>query len=114
MATAIEELLENAVVHNDEEPTVRVEARRAEEKVRLRIEDNGPGIPEYERAVLQRGKETPLSHGSGLGLWLVHWIVTMNGGTLSIADATPAGTQVTITVPRPQRDEVAPRIAAAQ
>ncbi|MGM0399219.1 MAG: ATP-binding protein, partial [Halobacteriota archaeon] len=64
------------------------------------VEDDGPGIPDHEKAVLREGEETPLAHGSGLGLWLVYWIVTMNGGRLEISDNEPRGTVVEIDLPR--------------
>jgi sensor histidine kinase regulating citrate/malate metabolism len=39
-------------------------------------------------------------HGSGIGLWTIHWLVTRVGGTVSIADNDPTGTVVTVIVPR--------------
>ncbi|MFW6003953.1 MAG: sensor histidine kinase [Halanaeroarchaeum sp.] len=98
--TAIGELVENAVEHNDRDtPTVDVVMEHVDEGVVVRVADDGPGIPEHEQAVLREGEETPLAHGSGLGLWLVYWIVTMNGGRLEIRDNEPRGTVVEMTLP---------------
>ena len=43
----------------------------------------GANLPQSEVQALVRGEETQLSHGSGLGLWLVNWIVELSGGSLS-------------------------------
>ena len=51
-------------------------------------------------AVLQRGRETSLEHASGLGLWLVHWIVTESGGSVSFEEREPRGSVVELTLPR--------------
>ncbi len=49
----------------------------------VRIRDNGPGIPEYERAaVFDDQPISQLSHGSGLGLWLAKWVIEGYGGRL--------------------------------
>ncbi|MDY7083112.1 MAG: HAMP domain-containing sensor histidine kinase, partial [Halobacteria archaeon] len=67
---AIEELVENAIQHNDTpEPEVHISVSPADAMgwVEIEIEDNGPGIPEEERKVLEKGEETPLAHGSGFG-----------------------------------------------
>lgn len=85
IATAIEELLRNAIVHGGEEPNVRVRATRTDGRVRLAVHDDGPGIPEQEREVLMGEQEiTPLTHGSGLGLWLVREVADASGGELEI------------------------------
>lgn len=66
---------------------------------RVVIVDNGPGLPDSEREVLEAGEETPLTHGSGIGLWLVYWTVTYAGGEVTIEDRSPRGTRVTVTLP---------------
>lgn len=45
--------------------------------------------------MLRTGEETPLVHGSGLGLWLVHWIVESLDGGIRI-HSTDAGQQIDI------------------
>jgi sensor histidine kinase regulating citrate/malate metabolism len=69
------------------------------EWVILTVEDNGPGIPEEQQAVLQEGKETQLQHGNGLGLWAVHWIVTIAGGDLQLSNGDDQGATVTLRLP---------------
>lgn len=94
---AIEELIENALVHNAQEhPEVSLVIESHNETVRIEIADNGPGIPEKEINVLTREYEVePLYHGSGLGLWLVNWIVMLSEGTLTFEN-TPRGSIITI------------------
>ena len=105
LRVALTELLNNAADHNDQ-PTPQVElaatpadAGRSGEWVDIIIVDNGTGIPEQERATIETGEETPLRHGTGLGLWLVYWTVSLLGGEVDIADRSP-GTRVTLTLPR--------------
>lgn len=78
---ALLELLENACVYGSGPITVSVES--TEESVIIEISDHGPGIPENEVAVLNSGEETPLKHGSGLGLWIASWITNASQGTLT-------------------------------
>lgn len=58
------------------------------------IIDNGPGIPEEELAVFDRAFETQLDHSSGLGLWLVHWIVTESETQIQFEEKSPEGTRI--------------------
>ncbi|QRV13888.1 PAS domain-containing sensor histidine kinase [Haloterrigena salifodinae] len=107
---ALNELVDNAVEHNsaaDEEgadgPTVEVAVRAVDYDGELRLEftvaDDGDGIPETERRAVLDGAETQLEHGSGLGLWLVNWIVQNGGGDLRFADRPDGGTVVTLSFP---------------
>jgi len=95
---ALWELLDNAAKHADETPVLTVSVSLGEESVAIRIGDNGPGLPDEEREVLLTGEETSLIHGSGLGLWLVRWIVESIDGTLRTADAVD-GTCIEIRLP---------------
>ncbi len=102
---AITELLENAIVHNDAEtPIIEIQLVENERTVEVVIADNGPGIPAMDRAVLETGDALgELFHGSGLGLWLVHWIVDRSGGTIAVHDREPQGTEIRVRLPRPER-----------
>lgn len=100
---AIEELLENAIVHNDStEPTVsiRVETGARDETTRVIVVDDGPKIPEMELDIVV-GERTadPLYHSTGLGLWLVYWIVRRSGGDVSFEANEPSGNVVVIDLP---------------
>lgn len=104
---AVQELVENAIEHNDgDRPTVEVYTEDADDGVRLVVEDDGPGMPQSEFDVLQAEEETDLKHGSGVGLWLVRWVVERSDGTLS-SELTGSGTRVAITLPeaRPEPAE---------
>ncbi len=101
LPTAVENLLENAVVHHDgAAPRVvcRIETVRTADGrwVELTVDDDGPGIPEHEQEVVLEGSETDLTHGSGLGLWLVNWIVERSNGELRFAESDRGGASVTI------------------
>lgn len=100
LMTAIEEALENAVEHNDNEnPRVAIDLRtRDNEWIDIEIEDNGPGIPDQEIEVLSEG-ETDLNHADRLGLWLIHWVISRAGGRMSVDEATPRGTLLKLSVP---------------
>jgi len=95
----VEELVENAAKHGGDSPTVTVAVGAEPNAATVRISDDGPGLPEHEREVIEAGAETPLVHGTGLGLWLAHWIVTSHNGSLE-ATVDEGGTTVTVSIPR--------------
>ncbi|WP_436923148.1 PAS domain S-box protein [Halosimplex amylolyticum] len=109
---AVENLIENAVehcaeghdsgtresegAHSGDGASVTISATADDDgRVLLRIEDDGPGISQEELDVLDEREETPLKHGTGVGLWLVSWVVERSGGELSF-DADDDGTTVTV------------------
>lgn len=96
--TAIEEVLENAIQHSGESPTIYIEIERVENSIEIRIQDNGPGLPEMEQTALETEDQTPLTHGIGLGLWMVNWIISRHNGNVE-ATVTDDGTTVTTTLP---------------
>ncbi len=98
----IDEALENAVVHADRDsPHVDVRVRLEADGTELRIDiaDDGPGIPDDEWNVIVEGRETPLAHSSGIGLWLIYWTLTALGGTMERTANDPRGTVLTFRIP---------------
>jgi PAS domain S-box/PAS domain S-box/PAS domain S-box len=99
------ELIDSIMPHNDTPtPAITITATpadgtRAADWVEITVSDNGSGIPAYEWEAIRAGQETPLEHGTGLGLWLVHWTVSLLGGEVEIED-NDSGTQVVLTLPR--------------
>lgn len=103
----LENVIENAIVHNDRaEPHVRVSARQTDGVVCVQVEDNGPEIPETEFAVLESGSESSLHHGSSIGLWLAYWSVRTAGGSISF-ETGPDGNVVTLEFPVAERATLA-------
>ncbi|OLZ39308.1 hypothetical protein A6E15_18095 [Natrinema saccharevitans] len=96
---AIEELIENAVKHSGDNTSVTVDIETVPNGIEIQIKDNGPGLPDHEAEVLNSGVETPLAHGSGLGLWLAYWIVSSHDGSID-PEITEHGTTMTVTIPR--------------
>jgi PAS domain S-box-containing protein len=110
---AIEELVENAAKHGGVSPTVTVAVDRVPNATEIHIVDDGPGLSEQERKALRKGEETPLIHGSGIGLWLVHWIVTSHDGSIETS-VTDEGTTLTISIPRQAETETDSPVAELQ
>ncbi len=80
---------------------VDLSARIADGQLTLKIEDDGPGIPESQaRHILQRGvrldQDTP---GQGIGLAVTSEIVEAYSGSLSIGPGTLGGAMITLTLP---------------
>jgi len=98
---AIEELLTNAIIHNDaESPEVTVTVVETSANVRIEIADTGPQIPAMEREVLLGNEErSALDHGSGLGLWFVQLLVSRSGGSIEFTQNSPTDNIVTLELP---------------
>jgi signal transduction histidine kinase len=103
----VRNLVENAVEHNDGScPRVEITAEREDDAdaAVLTIADDGPGIPAYEREVLTTETETPLEHGSGLGLWAVKWGIARLGGEVGFESSDLGGSSVTVALPLSARE----------
>jgi signal transduction histidine kinase len=100
---ALQEVIENAVEHAENpEPKVHVTVLPTgpdNRWTKIVITDDGPGIPEMEQEVLESGLETPLQHGSSLGLWVVNWILKSLSGDFIIETPDEGGTRITFKVP---------------
>ncbi|HLL56235.1 MAG TPA: ATP-binding protein [Myxococcaceae bacterium] len=99
-------LARNAIKYIGEGETRRVTLRLTEagERLRLEVEDTGPGIPEALRPVLFEpharapGTKQP---GLGLGLATVKRLVTAHGGEVSVVESAPGkGTCFRVELPK--------------
>jgi signal transduction histidine kinase len=97
------ELTENSLEHNDRpeaEREVHVTVRDGDgSTIDVVVEDNGPGVPDRELRPLFEEEETPLEHGSALGLWMVKWAVDRLDGALSFDTGPDRGTRIVVTIP---------------
>ena len=71
------------------------ESRRA----RIVVADDGPGIPAEDKERLFLPYFSTKANGTGLGLPIVHQIVTDHGGTIWVEDAMPQGTRFVLELP---------------
>lgn len=95
---AVHELVTNAIEHSGGEPvTVRVVNENAN-GTSVFVTDQGPGLPEMERTVLEDGViETQTYHSRGLGLWLVRALVRESNATVVVESNNGQGTTVRLT-----------------
>ena len=68
--------------------------------VAIHVDDSGPGVPHDVRDRIFEPFFTTKAQGSGLGLSIVHAIVTQHGGNISIEDAPEGGARFTLQLPR--------------
>lgn len=105
--TVFDNVIENAIEHNDATTPV-VSITVTDDTcgfVTVEIADNGPGLPDRERQVLEEGTETQLKHSLGLGLWFVNWLIVDSGGDVTFDDNDPHGSIVTIDLPKADNDD---------
>lgn len=99
---AVINLLENAVRYTPPGSTIQLSVRLGSDTVTICVADDGPGIPEHQRATAMRrfgrlaaARTLP---GNGLGLSLVEAIARLHRGYVTLGDALP-GLQVLLTLP---------------
>ncbi|WP_284179391.1 stimulus-sensing domain-containing protein [Rhabdaerophilum sp. SD176] len=102
-------LIDNAQSFSPEGGTVRVTAASAGPRVEIRIEDDGPGIPDHAlERIFERFYTDRPDHGfgqnSGLGLAISKQIVEAHGGTIRAenilsADGQRAGARFVVSLP---------------
>lgn len=107
------QLLENAVAYTDADvPKVTVSVETLADGVRVRVIDNGPGLPSQQRRVLETGEIAEYDDpDAGFGLNVVRLLVESFGGTIE-TEVVDGGTTIVLTLVRadaaaPSRPDVA-------
>ena len=104
VGNALDAAREPGARSDDQEPLVRVTTRRMENRVEIRVEDNGPGVSGDVREKIFEPFFTtkPTGQGTGLGLSLSYDIVAQgHGGTLEVCCDTGSGAVFVATLPAP-------------
>ncbi len=84
---------------------ITVTVSRVESHAEMTIEDTGAGIPEpeldhvFDRFHRVEGTRGRSHEGSGIGLALVHELVKLHGGTISVTSDVGRGSRFTVSVP---------------
>lgn len=103
---AVVNLLDNAVKYSPEAESVSVEAEASDQEVRIRVIDQGPGIPKkhqprlFERFYRVDRARSRMLGGTGLGLAIVKHIARAHNGNVSVESVSGKGSTFTITLPR--------------
>ncbi|WP_224360982.1 sensor histidine kinase [Hyalangium versicolor] len=79
---------------------VRISAGEDGQSVWVTVDDTGPGVPSEVRDRIFEPFFTTKAQGSGLGLSIVHSIVTQHGGTLEVGDAPGGGARFFLRLPK--------------
>ena len=97
----LDNLVRNALqaLRGREDGKVRVIARRIAEEVVLRVEDNGPGVPETQRDRVFDPYFTTKSDGTGLGLAIVKKVVLEHQGKIDYERSSLGGAAFVIRLP---------------
>lgn len=102
LVQAVANLLSNASKYAPE-GLVYSQAWRDGERVRIEVEDDGPGIPESELSRVfdpfHRCGAPESSEGSGLGLYVTKQLVEAMGGVITCRSQPGAGSRFTIDLP---------------
>jgi signal transduction histidine kinase len=107
LRTILQNLITNAVKYQrpeEHEKWVRVSLSMTGDSVELVVEDNGEGIPEdrLDTVFEMFQRNSNLSSGSGLGLYMVREMVTRLGGTVTVTSVVGQGSRFVVTLPNLQ------------
>ncbi len=95
-------LIGNALKYCPEGSEIQIVSQINEQNLIVRVSDNGPGIPKKDQKKVFRrffrGKHTSAVTGTGIGLSLVHELVTLVHGAIEL-ESHAGGTSFCVTIP---------------
>ncbi|GAA3886942.1 stimulus-sensing domain-containing protein [Sphingomonas limnosediminicola] len=112
LARAINNIIDNAISFSPPGGLVEIAAARVGDEVRIRIEDEGPGVPPEAREAIfnrfhsVRPEGEAFGRHSGLGLAIARAIVEGHDGEIDVQDRddAPSGARFTIRLPAADRE----------
>jgi two-component system sensor histidine kinase KdpD len=106
IALALRQLIDNALKYTPPSGQIILSAEPSEDRVLIRITDQGPGIPEQDRnrifdRYFRRANVRGKVPGSGLGLHIAREILRAHGGDLWLETGAKGESQFCVALPRP-------------
>jgi signal transduction histidine kinase len=109
-------LLDNACKYTPEQGSIDVRVTAEGNRIRLVVDDSGPGIPVDQRAAIfdrfRRATDQP--GGAGLGLAIADAVVRATNGRWDVSTSPAGGTSMAVTWPRLLARPSATRSAASE
>jgi len=112
LATAVANLVENAINYSGEDTTVRVTLRGGDEHVEIAVADQGIGIAPtdvdrvFERFYRADQARSRATGGTGLGLAIVKHIASNHGGRVEVSSTLGGGSTFTLRLPASPPDDL--------
>lgn len=103
--TLLNNLLSNAVKYSDKQPEIEVEGFRTEDRICIKVSDNGIGINKVDQKhVFDKFYRASTGNihkfkGLGLGLYYVKKIAEAHGGNVDVSSKPGKGSTFTVTLP---------------
>jgi len=104
---AVTNILENAVEHTPRESHYRVTVEVDSRKIRILVEDQGPGITPGSEYQIFKPFYTTQPGATGLGLANVRRVIEIHGGGIQVANMEHGGAIFTLKLPRIQAQQAA-------
>ena len=110
LTQALMNLSQNAVSHTSAGDAVELGTELRHGRVRLWVEDTGPGVPEHEQERIferfVRLHRSPVGEGAGLGLAITGAVATAHGGFVELDSRPGEGARFTVVIPTEPPQEV--------
>jgi signal transduction histidine kinase len=100
----LQNLVDNAVKYSSAGGEVQVRATVADGRVRVDVQDEGPGIPREDQKLIfekfgRSGGRGAAKPGTGLGLFIARSIAEAHGGSLAVESEPAQGSVFTLELP---------------
>ncbi|MFZ7128253.1 MAG: sensor histidine kinase [Desulfobacterales bacterium] len=94
-------LISNAIDAIGKDGLIEIQSRLENDKIRISIKDDGPGIPEdVQKKIFEPFFTTKIGgKGSGLGLWVIYSIIEKMNGSIQLSSHLGKGTTFVVELP---------------
>jgi len=112
MGLVLQNLLENAVKYTPEFGKITITLEAGKKFLKVKIKDNGVGIPEKDKAKLfskffrAENVVRMQTEGSGLGLFIAKNVIKKHGGEITLESKEGNGTEFIFTLPLQKQNEI--------